>query len=130
MSQISGNDEGPSRYFGDSSQLNNWILDSGEKCHVTPKVSDFIPGLLEHTDKHIEVSDRYQVTENQKGKVQIKMCGDNGYTFIATLHSVILAPDIWDRFFSITTLMNLGHTCLFQKWVLYGVLQQQGEDFG
>ena len=40
MARMSGNDESPSRYFGDSSQLTNWVLDSGEMCHMTPQVSD------------------------------------------------------------------------------------------
>ena len=43
------------------------------------------------------------------------MCDDNGYPFIATLHNVLLAPDLCDTLFSIITLMNLGHTCLFHK---------------
>ena len=47
------NYESPSRDFGDSSQLTNLILDSGATCHMTPHVSDFIPGSLEDTDKNI-----------------------------------------------------------------------------
>ena len=43
------------------------------------------------------------------------MCGDNGDTFIATLHNVILALDLRDRLFLIITLKNLGHTFLFHK---------------
>ena len=43
------------------------------------------------------------------------MCDDNGKTFIATLYNVLLAPDLCDRLFSIITLMNAGHTCLFHK---------------
>ena len=43
------------------------------------------------------------------------MCDDNGDTFIATLHNVLLAPDQWDRLLSIIKLMNSGHTCLFHK---------------
>ena len=43
------------------------------------------------------------------------MCGDNGKLFIATLHNVLLAPDLYDRLFSIITLMNSGHPCLFNK---------------
>ena len=35
--------------FGESSQLTNWNLDSGSTCHITPQVSNFIPGLLEDT---------------------------------------------------------------------------------
>ena len=43
------------------------------------------------------------------------MCDDNGKTFVATLYYVLLAPDLCDRLFSIITLMNAGHTCLFHK---------------
>ena len=85
---------------------------------MKPEVSDFIPGLLDNTDKNIEVADRHHVTEKQKGQVGIKMCDDNGDNFIATLHNVLLTPDLCDRLFSITKLMNLGNTCLFQKGFL------------
>ena len=51
------NEKFPSRYFGESSKLTNWIFDSGSMCHNTPQVSGFIPGSLEDTDKHIEVVD-------------------------------------------------------------------------
>ena len=43
------------------------------------------------------------------------MCDDNGKTFIATLYNVLLAPDLCDRLFSIITLMNAEHTCIFYK---------------
>ena len=43
------------------------------------------------------------------------MCNDNGKTFVATLYNVLLAPEFCDRLFSIITLMNAGHTCLFRK---------------
>ena len=43
------------------------------------------------------------------------MCDDNGKTFIATLYNALLAPDLCDRLFSIITLMNAGHNCLFHK---------------
>ena len=51
----------------------------------------------------------------QKGQVRIKICADNGDTFIATLNTLLLAPDLCDRLFSIIKLMNLGHNCLFHK---------------
>ena len=108
-------DERKSVKYGDSSQLINWILDSGATCHMTPEVSDFIPGSLEDTDKCIEVADRHHVTEKQKGRVRIQMCDDNGNPFIATLHNLLLAPDLCDRLFSIIALMNSVHTCLFHK---------------
>ena len=87
--------------------MTNWILDSESTCHITPHVSGFIPGLSEDMDRHIEVLDGHHVTAKQNGQVQIKMWDDNGDTFIATLHNVLLAPDLWDRIFSIIILMNL-----------------------
>ena len=115
MAQMSSDDERKSVKYDDSSQLTNWILDLGETCHMTPEVSDFIPGTLEDKDKYIEVADIHHVTAKQKGQVRIQMCDDNGKTFIATLYNVLLAPDLCDRLFPIITLMNAGHTCIFHK---------------
>ena len=66
MVRLSGNDKFPSGNLGNSSQLTNYILDSGTKCHTTTEVSYFIPGLLEDKDKHIEVADVNHVTEEKK----------------------------------------------------------------
>ena len=82
---------------------------------MTPEVSVFLIGLLEDTYKHIEVADGHHVTAKQKGQVWIKIYENNGDPFIATLHNVILAPDLFDRLFSIITLMNPGYTCLLHK---------------
>ena len=82
---------------------------------MTPEVTGFIPGSLEDTDKSIEVVDEHHVMAKQKGSVKIQMCDDNGNKFIATLYKVILAPDLYDILFSIITLMNAGHTCIFHK---------------
>ena len=60
---MSSNGEFLSGNFGDSSQLTNWILDYGATCHMTPEVSDFIPGLLEDTDKNLKV--RMDITSQQ-----------------------------------------------------------------
>ena len=46
MESMSSNDECTSETFGGSSQLNNLILDSGATFHMTPEVSNFIPGSL------------------------------------------------------------------------------------
>ena len=43
------------------------------------------------------------------------MCDDNGDTFIATLHNVLLVPDLCYGLFSIIALINSGHTFLFHK---------------
>ena len=43
------------------------------------------------------------------------MCNDNIDPFIATLHNVLLAPDLCNRLFSIITLMDSVHTCLFHE---------------
>ena len=80
---MSSDDKRKSVKYGDSSQLTNWILDSGATCHMTPEVTDIIPGALEDTEKYIEVADGHHVTA-KKGQVQIQMCNDNGKTFIAT----------------------------------------------
>ena len=66
MACMSGNDKSSSGYFGDISQLTNWILDSGATCHMSPKVSDFIPDLLEDTDKYIEFMDEHYAMAKQK----------------------------------------------------------------
>ena len=78
-------------------------------------MSDFIPGSLVNTDKYIEVADAHHIMAKQKIQVKIKICEDNRETFIATLHSVLLKPDLYNRLFYIITLMNLGYTCLFQN---------------
>ena len=75
-------------------------------CHMTSDILDFIPGLLEDTDEHIEVADRHHVTTKQKGQVKIKMCHDNRDPFIVKLHNVVLAPYLCDKLFVIITLMN------------------------
>ena len=41
MERIFSNKEIPRRDFGDSSQLTNCILDSGETCHMTLDISYF-----------------------------------------------------------------------------------------
>ena len=86
--------------YGDSSQLTNWVLDSGAMFHMTPEVTDFIPGSLEDTDKFIEVADGHHATAIKKGSVRIQMNDDNGKTFVATLCNLLLKPDLRDRLFS------------------------------
>ena len=115
MACMSGNNKCPGGNFGDSLQLTNWILDYRATFHMTPEVSDFILGSLEDTDKNIQVVDGHHATAKQKGQVQIKMSNDNRDPFIATLNNILLAPNLYNRLFSIITLMNLGHTCLFHK---------------
>ena len=57
------NEKSSGKYFGDSLQLTNWILDSVATCHMIPQISDFILGSLEYTDKYIEVADGNHVIE-------------------------------------------------------------------
>ena len=96
MARMSSDDKRENKDYGDSLQLTNCILDSGATCHMTPEVTDFIPGSLEDTDKLIEVADGHHVTAKQKGSVRIQMCDDNGNKFIATLYNVIQAPYLCD----------------------------------
>ena len=66
MARMSSNDERKSENYGDSLQLTNCIIDSGATCHMTPEVSDFIPGSLEDMYKYIEVADGHHVTVKKK----------------------------------------------------------------
>ena len=115
MACISNNEKWHSGHFGDSSQLTNCISYSGATCHMTPEVSDYITGFLEDMHKYIEVADEHHVTAKQKGQVWLKMCDNNGDTFIATLHNVLLAPSLCYRLFSIIPFINSVHACLFHK---------------
>ena len=72
MARMSDNDECPSRDFGDSLQLTNWVLDSRATFHMMPNIQDFIPGLLECTDNHVKLTDRNHVTAKQKDKYEEK----------------------------------------------------------
>ena len=54
MARMSSDDERKSVDYDDSSQLTNFILDSGATCHMMLEVTDFIPGSLEYTDKFID----------------------------------------------------------------------------
>ena len=91
------------------------MIDSIATCHITSQVLGYIPDSLEDTDKHIEVADGHHFTEKQKGQFQIKMNGDNGDTFTATLHNKLLAPYLCDGLSLIIKLLDSGQTCLFQK---------------
>ena len=62
MARMSNDDKRENKDYGDSLQLTNCILDSGATCHMTPEVTDFIPGSLEDTDKFIEVADKHHAT--------------------------------------------------------------------
>ena len=61
MTGMSSNDESTSKYFGESSQLTNLILDSGATCHMTPQIQNFFPSSLEEIDKYIEVAGGHYV---------------------------------------------------------------------
>ena len=99
MARMSNDDVSKKKDYGDSSLFINWILDSGATFHMTPEVTDFIPGSLEDTDKYVEVADGHHVTAKQKGSLRIQMFDVNGKTFVATLYNVLLAPDWCDRLF-------------------------------
>ena len=96
MARKSTNTKSSRSNYGDSSQLNNWILDSGATCNMTPDISNFILGLLAETDKYIEVVDGHFIAAEKIVEVRIKMRDDNGKTFIATLYNMLLEPDLCD----------------------------------
>ena len=63
---MSSNADSSGRDFGDRLQLTNWILDSGVTCHITPEISDFIPGSMMEMDKYIEVADGHFSQKNKQ----------------------------------------------------------------
>ena len=62
MAHMSNDDVSKNKDYGDIPQLTNLIFDSGATCHMTPEVTDFIPGSLEDTDEFIEVADGHHIT--------------------------------------------------------------------
>ena len=92
---------------------------------MTPKVSDFIPGTLEDTDKYIEVADGHQVKAKQKGQVQIRICNNNGkvihHNLIQrTIRTRLIGQVIFNR------CVNEFRTYLsFSQGVLHGVLRSR-----
>ena len=82
---------------------------------MTQEVSDFIPGSLEDTDKHIEVLYKHHITVEKNITSINKMCDNNKDLFIATLQKLFLSLDLCARLFYIITIMNLGQTCLLHK---------------
>ena len=58
--------------------LNNWILDSGCTCHMTPYPTDFLPGSLEVEDKLVEIADGFTVPATQSGTILMEVVNDNG----------------------------------------------------
>ena len=91
---MSTNAESSRRSYGDSSQLTNWILDSGATFHMTLEIQKFLPGSLVETDKYTEVADQNFVIEKQTGEFQINMRDDNGKKIIAMVYNALLAPDL------------------------------------
>ena len=67
MACMYSNVDRPRRDFGNILQMTNWVLDSGATCHMTPDISDYIPGSLVETDKLIEVAYGNFVTAKQTG---------------------------------------------------------------
>ena len=82
---------------------------------MTPQDLDFIQVLLE--DKYInsKAANGIHVKTKQKGQIRKRMCNDNRDTFIATLHNVLVAPDLCSRLFSIIMIINSEHHYLFHK---------------
>ena len=111
---MSSNAESPGRHFGERFQMTNCILDLGANFHLTPEISDFVPGSLSDRDKYIEVSGGHLITSKTKVEVCIKICDDNGKPSIATIYNFLPVPDLCNSLFSVIMLMNLVHTCLFR----------------
>ena len=87
---MSIDDKRKSGEYGDSSHLTNWILYSGATFHMTPEVTDFIPGALEDTDKFIEVADGHHIVEEHRslgGSIISRL--DNG-AFVGLIYELLV----------------------------------------
>ena len=125
MDHMSKNDEFTSINFDDSSQLTNWILNSVATCHMTPEVSDFIPGSLEDTDKQIEVADVYHVIAGGKSSNRNKTVRRSWISF----HCNVTQRTFGTRFIRQVIFNRYLHefrTYLFiMKRVLYCILRSK-----
>ena len=126
---MSDNDESPGKYFGDSLQLTNWILDSGATWHITPQVLDFIPGSLEDTDKNIEVADGHHVTAKQKEKLKIKMCNDTSETD-CNIAQRTFDPRSMRKIILNYCVNEFGTYLFISQRVLYSVIRLRGDKYG
>ena len=66
MACIYSNAVSPRRYFGDISQLTNWILESGATCHMTPDIYVFTPVSMVETNEYIEGAYRCFLQQNKQ----------------------------------------------------------------
>ena len=66
MAHMYTNEETPRKDYGERLQLTNYILDAGATCHMTPEISDFIPGLLVETDEYVEISGNLVTAKQQE----------------------------------------------------------------
>ena len=74
-------------------------------------------------DKCIEVADGNFVSAKQTGKVQIEICEDNGKPFIATLYTVLLAPDLCESIICHCYLNEFRTYLPFPSMILHRFLQ-------
>ena len=100
MACTSSNGDISRQAFGYSSHPNNWILDSGATCYMTPYISYFIPGSFVETKKKKEVSDTFCHSKIKRTSSN-KMSDDNGKSSISKLYNILVAPDLCDLIFSI-----------------------------
>ena len=70
MARMSDNEEFPSKNFGDSLKLTNWILYYVATCHMMPEVSDFISGLLDDADNILKLRTVITSWQNRKGNYE------------------------------------------------------------
>ena len=62
--------------------LNNWVMDSGATCHMTPFRSDFAKNSESEEDRFVEVADGFTVPATTSGTVIMPVFTDNGEKLI------------------------------------------------
>ena len=86
--------------------LNNWVMDSGAMCHMTPYQQDFIPGTTYLLDKAVEVVDGYTIPLKLSGPILIQTQSNQGDEVNICVQSVTLVPNLSQQLVLLMSLAN------------------------
>jgi len=100
--------------LGDSSNLNNYLPDSGATQHMTPRRENLY-NAVEGQKLGVEVANGHVIRCTTTGKVRISMTDDNGKPLSVELHGCMYVPGLSRRLFLITKFASNGHRASITK---------------
>ena len=95
--------------------LNNWVMDSGATCHMTPYKNDFVNDSKNSEDKVVEVVDGYTVPAKSSGTIIIKTTSNQGDSINLRIKGVLHVPHLSRRLFSLMSIIKEGHDVTLSK---------------